>query len=175
MQQPLEILQSVFGIALLRRSPERLQPTQTLLFTAIALAMCASAAVEIVYWRQDWVQALLRVFSEFVVLAVGLVWLTRKISRYKFGKMIPALLLISAFGDVAIIVLGSLVTLVPLIPATWSVVIPIALVQLYGATNVMQFGLGGSWMAAALYPLAYAGITLLLWSTLARLFVAAVG
>ena len=140
---------STIGIALLRRSPERLPYTKGLFYGAIAFAVVFSLMSSMLFFGFTLPDALAKVVSQLSLFVLGLRLFPKTSAvRARVLRMALAAVLMSAIADAVIICLASL----PIIePFTWVRQIGVAVVWIllfYGLTNAVHFGAGGSrWRA----------------------------
>ncbi len=130
-------LQGLAKVVFLRGSPERIFYTRRRFIVSLLLAVAASAAVQAFYFNDHLVFVILRVFAELTMFMLAIVFLTRKIARFRLAYAMFVLVLISLAADLVLIVLS-----VPVPESVrGGVGYGVGLVALYGASNTVAWGL----------------------------------
>ncbi|XOV83094.1 MAG: hypothetical protein ACFHXK_19860 [bacterium] len=141
----LGLLQDVVRIVFLRGSPERIYYTQRLGRYSVLLAVVASAAAQALYFQDNVVFVILRVFAEVTMFMLMMVLLTAKITRLRLAKVLLTLVLISLLTDSILVLLGLGLNLAAVEQAVR--VLPgylMGAIALYGASSVVGWGLSKS-------------------------------
>ncbi|CAE7149479.1 GALNS [Symbiodinium necroappetens] len=132
----------VVRIVFLRGSPERIYYTQRLGRYSVLLAVVVSAATQAVYFQDNVVFVILRVFAEVTMFMLMMVLLTARISRLRLAKVLLTLVLISLLTDSVLTLSGVGLNLASIelslraLPAYL-----LAAFALYGASSVVAWGL----------------------------------
>jgi hypothetical protein len=138
----LGLLKDVARIVFLRGSPERIYYTQRLGRYSVLLAVAASAAAQAVFFQNNVVFVILRVFAEVTMFMLMMVLLTAKITRLRLAKVLLTLVLISLLTDSILTLSGIGLNLASIelnlrtLPGYL-----LAAFALYGASSVVAWGL----------------------------------
>jgi hypothetical protein len=136
------LLRSVGRIVFKRGSPERIYYTRRLFIVSLLLALLASGAVQYLWFSDHLVFVVLRVFAEVTMFMVMIVLLTAKIARFRLARMMLVLVLISLLADMLLVLASPIASLVNLQPELKNLAAyVIAAVAMYGAGNVLAWGL----------------------------------
>lgn len=124
-------------VIFLRGSPERVFYTRPRFIWGLLLASVASGLVGLYFYHDHLVFVILRVFAKLTMFMLTIVFLTRKIARFRLAYMMLVLVLISLLIDVVLLVLASFW------PDAWRTTTGIALgaCAFYGAANTFAWGL----------------------------------
>jgi len=142
MQQSLlDMLRGIGRVILLRGSPERVHYSRRRFIVALLLAVAAAAAAQAFYHLDHIVFVILRVFAEITVFMLAMVVLTAWIARFRLAYVMLLLVLISVSYDLALLLLAVAGQILGTLPWPWYAGAPLALSGVYGAANVMAWGL----------------------------------
>ncbi|MEM7077489.1 MAG: hypothetical protein AAF513_02570 [Pseudomonadota bacterium] len=124
-------------VIFLRGSPERVFYTRPRFIWGLLLAMCASAAVGFYFYQDHPVFVILRIFAKLTMFMLTIVFLTRKIARFRLAYMMLVLVLISLLVDTVLLVLAAFW------PEAWRLGTGMVLgaCAFYGASNTFAWGL----------------------------------
>ena len=138
----LELVRSVFRIVFLRGSPERIYYTRRLFIVCLALAVLASASVQVFYFGDHLVFVILRVFAELTMFMLMMTLLTARIPRFRLARMMLVLVLISLMTDVLLVLISPAVAAALLTPpASQYLAYVLGGIAMYGAASVVAWGL----------------------------------
>ena len=143
------MLVSTIGIALLRRSPERLPYTKGLFYGAIGFAVVFSIMSSILFFGFTLPDALAKVVAQLGLFVLGLRLFPKTAAvRARVLRMALAAVLMSAIADAVIICLASLPIVEPFFVVRQVGVASVWIMLIYGLVNAVHYGVGGSrWRA----------------------------
>ena len=163
MQSITDMLQGLFRVMFLRGSPERIHYTRRRFIIGLLLAIVASTLVQIFYFNDHLVFIVLRVFAEMTMFMLAMVILTTNITRFRLAYLMLILVMISVAADSILLLLGLVMQLFTDHPAgrDW-LAIGLGAIALYGASNVMAWGLRKKFVMGAMVMLGYVAAVLAL-------------
>lgn len=131
----------VVRVILLRGSPERVHYSRRRFIVTLLLAVAAAGAVQAFYYLDHVVFIILRIFAELTMFMLGMVVLTAWVARFRLAYVMLLLVLISLGHDLVLLALAVVGQVTATLPwpawAGW----PVHLAALYGASNVLSWGL----------------------------------
>ena len=161
---------ALLGIVFARKSPERLSYSRRNLIVSVFVALFAAYFAHTRFLGLDTPHALVKLVFELGILVVGLNLAWRSSAdRQRLLRMTMTLFLISAAGDVVLILLSLVPLESSLGPSRQAIAYATMLAMIAGAVNVLQYALGVSWRIGGAYALGYVALSLLFYD-LTRLF-----
>ena len=100
------LISGMLRVIFLRGSPERVYYTRRRFIVALLLAVAVSALVQWFYHGDHLVFVILRVFAELTMFMLTMVFLTRRVARFRLAYLMLVLVLISLFADTFLLALA---------------------------------------------------------------------